>query len=166
MKILIMFVGLVWLAPFVVFGQSEPKLVDDHAAIVKNWLSRNPSYRLAAMNDYDPEIMRLARESEGSAYLPFYAVADMNHDGTKDFAVVFANRRRAGVYSAAIFHGPFNSRIKNPAFVVPNLKKGDGIGFKDRLLVGPYASDDIWIVTPVCRTYKIDYFTDLAEDPD
>lgn len=166
MKLFIAIVGLVWLAPLGTFGQAEPKMEGPHEAVVKNWLSRNPSFRLATMNDYDPEIMRLARESEGRGYLPFYAVADMNHDGTKDFAVVFANRRRAGVYSAAIFHGPFNTRIKNPAFVVPNLKRGDSIGFKDRLLVGPYASDDIWIVTPVCRTYKIDYFTDLAEDQD
>jgi hypothetical protein len=94
-------------------------ILPEHRLILQKWLQQRPYLRPATEQDTDsPEALKLVREGyTGKPFQAFYAVADFNHDGQKDFAIGFVNRKRPKDMALAVFNGPFGKRRASvPAF--------------------------------------------------
>jgi len=80
-----------------------------------------------------------------------------------DFAaVVIDSSRTAKNFTLLIFNGPFNSKKATPAYVKSGLDlREQGMSFGPprpkpyRIVVGPFESDNTWILVPKGHTYKV-----------
>jgi hypothetical protein len=96
-------------------------------------------------------------------YHPYVATDDFNSDGVNDFAAVVMDRSKPTKnFTLLVFSRPFSSKTVSPAFVEPDLDlRNQGLGFGPprpkpyRLVVGPFESDNTWILVPHGKTYKI-----------
>ena len=93
-------------------------LQDKHKEVLKRWLSKNTSFRLAEDNDASKDDLDAWRRDDKN-FQPYYAVGDFNQDGKEDFAVLLKDK---GKNDAAIL--VFNSTVNSlkSAF----FKKGYG----------------------------------------
>jgi hypothetical protein len=90
-------------------------ILPEHRAVLQSWLKERPELRPATEADADPEELKPIKEGyTGKPFQAFYAVADFNRDGQKDFAVGLVNREKAGSLILAVFNGPFK-KGKAPA---------------------------------------------------
>lgn len=126
--------------------------------ILDNWISKNSQWRTAAMNDYDDyerAAIRRMWDSVGRDYLPYFATGDFNKDSERDFAaiVIEGGGKR---YGLLVFNGPFKSADQEPAFFSKSLQRGDALFKKERLLIGPFESDNILFLVPKGRTYVLE----------
>ena len=102
---------------------NTPALFPAHAFVVSRYLSLHPELRLLSMADAGMDeterhnVVSLTR-AMGNVH-PYYVVADLNHDGHMDFAVLLydsSNREFPG--TVAIFNGPFDpERLRDPVLV-------------------------------------------------
>lgn len=96
-------------------------------------------------------------------YHPYIATGDFNSDGVDDFAVVVIDRSKTNKnFSLLVFNGPFNAKPTSPAFVESGLDlRYQGLSFGPprpkpyRLVVGPFESDNTWILVPKAHTYRV-----------
>ena len=138
--------------------------------IFGDWLRRNPSYRAATDADCDcPQDIQQMKAGYGGDwkpvpdYHPYIATGDFNGDGVRDFAVVVVDfSRPTENFTLLVFNGPFGSKPVSPAFVEARLDlRYEGLSFGPprpkpyRLVVGPFESDNTWILVPRGRTYKV-----------
>ena len=94
-------------------------ILPEHRLILQNWLKQKSYLRPATEQDTDSaEALKTVREGyTGKPFQAFYAVADFNHDGHKDFAIAFVNKKRPKDLALAVFNGPFGKRGASvPAF--------------------------------------------------
>jgi hypothetical protein len=96
-------------------------------------------------------------------YHPYIATGDFNSDGVDDLAIVVIDRSKTDKnFSLVVFNGPFNAKAMPPAFIESGLDlRYQGLSFGPprpkpyRLLVGPFESDNTWILVPKAHTYKL-----------
>lgn len=96
-------------------------------------------------------------------YHPYVATGDFNSDGVSDFAIIVIDgSKSAHNFTLLVFNGPFGSKPAAPAFVESGLDlRNEGLSFGPprpkpyRLVVGPFESDNTWILFPSGHTYKI-----------
>jgi hypothetical protein len=138
--------------------------------ILEAWLIRHPNYRAATDADCNcPEDIQQMKAGYGGAwkpvpdYHPYVATGDFNGDGVSDFAIVVVNRSESAQnFTLLVFNGPFGSKLASPTFVESGLDlRYQGLSFGPprpkpyRLVVGPFESDNTWILVPQGRTYRI-----------
>lgn len=138
-------------------------------AVLRAWLARHTSYRLATDADCgcqdDINGMRSGDETWRPVkdYHPYVASGDFRGDGIFDFAVAVIDRSHAGGgFTLLVFDGPFQSVDEPPAFVDGGLDlKHKGFFYGPprpkpyRLVVGPFESDNTCILTPHGATYRL-----------
>jgi hypothetical protein len=154
----------------VVSAQCAHTLNPEEQKILEDWLTRNSAYRVATDADCNcPEDIQQMKAGYGGYwkpvpdYHPYIATGDFNSDGVRDFAVVVIDRSRSTEnFTLLVFNGPFGSKPASPAFVESRLNlRYEGLAFGPprpkpyRLLVGPFESDNTWILVPRGRTYKV-----------
>jgi hypothetical protein len=138
--------------------------------VLKEWLTRNPEYRAATDADCNcPEDIQQMKAGYGGDwkpvpdYHPYVATGDFNSDGIRDFAVVVINPSKSTEnFTLLVFNGPFGSKQASPAFVESHLDlRYQGLSFGPprpkpyRLVVGPFESDNTWILIPRGHSYKV-----------
>jgi hypothetical protein len=138
--------------------------------ILEDWLTRHPTYRAATDADCNcPEDIQQMKAGYGGSwkpvpdYHPYVATGDFNTDGLRDFAVVvIGGSKSKEKFTLLVFNGPCSSKLASPAFVESDLDlRYQGLGFGPprpkpyRLVVGPFESDNTWILVPVGHTYKV-----------
>lgn len=83
-------------------------ILPEHRAVLQSWLKEKPNLRPATEADADQDELKLVKEGyTGKPFQAFYAVADFNHDGQKDFAVGLIDKDKSGSLVLAVFNGPF-----------------------------------------------------------
>lgn len=83
-------------------------ILPEHRAVLQSWLKEKPYLRPALEQDADQNELKLVKEGyTGKPFQAFYAVADFNHDGQKDFAIGLINQKQPKSLALAIFNGPF-----------------------------------------------------------
>jgi hypothetical protein len=139
--------------------ESAPRLRAEHRAVVREWLKarrEGAAWRPATTRDWDlgADLSSLRVTKGKRDYHPFYAVGDFNRDGRGDFAVMLF-RKRPKQFAVAVFNGPFTrGRNRTPAFYDGRVAEGDAIHVIDgRLLIGPFESDNCYILMPRVRRY-------------
>jgi len=138
--------------------------------IINDWIKRHPAYRVATDADCDcaEEIQQMKAGYGGewkpvTDYRPYVATGDFNSDGVSDFAVVvIARSKPTKNFSLLVFNGPFRAKSTAPAFTEPSLDlRYQGLSFGPprpkpyRLMVGPFESDNTWILVPKRHTYRV-----------
>jgi hypothetical protein len=138
--------------------------------IMDVWLSQHPKYRLATDADCEcsDDIQQMKTGYGGKwkpypDYHPYVVTGDFNSDGVGDFAAVVIDRSKtAKNFTLLIFNGPFGSKPPVPAYFESGLDlRGQGMSFGPprpkpyRIVVGPFESDNTWILVPKGRTYKV-----------
>jgi hypothetical protein len=138
--------------------------------VLEAWLREHPNYRIATASDCRcAEDIQQMRTGYGGSwtpvpdYHPYVATGDFNSHGVSDFAAVVIDRSKSTKnFTLLVFNGPFGSKPASPAFVEPGLDLSyQGLGFGPprskpyRLVVGPFESDNTWILVPRGQTYKI-----------
>jgi hypothetical protein len=133
--------------------------------IVEAWLVQHPAYRAATDADCNcPEDIEQMKDwTHVPNYHPYVATGDFNSDGISDFAVVVIDRSKSTEnFTLLVFNGPFGLKPASPAFVESGLDlRHEGLSFGPprpkpyRLVVGPFESDNTWILVPRGRTYKV-----------
>ena len=107
---------------------NTPALFPAHAFVVSRYLSLHAELRLlsmadAGMDDAERRNVVSLTKAMGNVH-PYYVVADLNHDGKMDFAVLLydaTNREYPG--TVAIFNGPFDpQRLRDPVLVDSGYK--------------------------------------------
>ena len=141
----------------------------EHAEVLKRWLSRNISYRVATDEDChcDTDLVETRTRTVGAwkakpQYHPYYTTGDFNWDGISDFAVGVVIGKKPDTFRIAIFHGPFGPRHSSePAFVSQPLRLGQGMDYGPprpkpyMLLVGPFESEGA-LLRPTPKGYVWD----------
>jgi hypothetical protein len=141
------------------------KIADEtHRRVLNEWLNKSTGWRLAGLNEYDEYALGISRGSRRENALPYYVSADFNKDSHKDFAVILVGEKGKQKFGLAVFNGPFDTGGPNsPALLSDELQKGDALFFKDRLLIGPYQSDNIFFLIPDGATYRLE-MPDMGEN--
>jgi hypothetical protein len=88
---------------------------------------------------------------------------DFNSDGVRDFAVVVIDPAKpAKNFTLLIFNRPFGSKPPAPAYMESALDlRGEGMSFGPprpkpyRIVVGPFESDNTFILVPKRKTYRV-----------
>ncbi len=96
-------------------------------------------------------------------YHPYVATGDFGGNGVRDFAIaVIEGSKSAHNFTLLVFNGPFGSKPASPAFRESGLDlRKEGIFFGPprpkpyRLVIGPFESDNTWVLVPRDHTYKI-----------
>ena len=145
-------------------------LTPQEQKIVSEWIERHPAYRIATDADCkcaeDIQQMKAGYGGDWKPvpdYHPYIATGDFNSDGVPDFAVVVVDGSKPiKNFSLLVFNGPFGAKSASPAFVESGLDLSyQGLSFGPprpkpyRLLVGPFESDNSWILVPKGHTYKV-----------
>jgi hypothetical protein len=145
-------------------------LTKQEQSIVDGWLGRHPNHRAATDADCDcADDIRQMKAGYGpdwpgvTDYHPYVVTGDFNSDGVGDFAVVVIDQSKSKEnFTLLIFNGPFGSTHASPAYTESNLNlRYEGLSFGPprpkpyRLVVGPFESDNTWILVPNGRTYKV-----------
>jgi hypothetical protein len=138
--------------------------------ILEAWLREHPNYRAATDADCHcaDDIQQMKAGYEGNwtpipDYHPYVATGDFNGDGASDFAaVVIDHSKSTKNFTLLVFNGPLGSKPASPAFIEPGLDlRYQALGFGPprpkpyRLVVGPFESDNTWILVPRGKTYMI-----------
>jgi hypothetical protein len=137
-----------------------PLLDANEKATLESWLAQNPDLRPANAVDCNcDDGVREMRSSGQPAYQPDVRVGDFNGDGVQDFAVLLAVRGNPNASALAIFNGPFEGKVKSPAFVMRGELLAH-VGLFEmpedhRLLVGHFDSEGC-AYTPKGSTYQED----------
>jgi hypothetical protein len=95
-------------------------------------------------------------------YHPYVVTGDFNGDGARDFAAVVIDRSKSEKnFTLLIFNGPLDSNSA-PAYVESGLDlRYAGMSFGPprpkpyRIVVGPFESDNTFILVPKGKTYKV-----------
>ncbi len=120
-----------------------------HLAVVKGWLARKPSLRLATVADCsNKEGLAITRKERGKGYHPYYAVGDFNGDRREDFAIALVNKsKKKNQFAVAIFNGRV-SKDSVPAFFEEGWDLSDGGLFDGGggVMAGPFESDNCVIL--------------------
>jgi hypothetical protein len=150
-------------------------LTKQEQRILDGWLSQHPTYRAATDKDCDcsDDIEQMKTGYGGNwtpypDYHPYIATGDFNSDGVTDFAVVVIDHSQLrNNFTVLIFNGPFGSKPATPAYVESGLDlRRQGMTFGPprpkpyRLVVGPFESDNTWILIPSGQSYKVHVKTD------
>jgi hypothetical protein len=145
-------------------------LTKQEEKVLTLWLSQHPTYRAATDSDCDcsDDIEQMKGGYGGNwtpypDYHPYVITGDFNNDRAMDFAAdVIDSSRTAKNFTLLIFNGPFNSKKATPAYVKSGLDlRGQGMSFGPprpkpyRIVVGPFESDNTWILVPKGHTYKV-----------
>lgn len=145
-------------------------LTQGQQKILDAWLSQHPTYREATDADCDcsDDIQQMRTGYGGnwtpySDYHPYAVTGDFNSDGATDFAVAVIDRSKStNAFTLLIFNGPFGSKPAAPAYVESGLDlHGQGMSFGPprpkpyRIVVGPFESDNTWILVPKGHSYKV-----------
>ena len=133
--------------------KSEREMRPGHRKAINGWLAGKGGWRLANMSDYDSDLMDLAKKEYGAGFKPFYLNGDFNRDSVSDFAAIVISS--AGKWGVAVFNGPV-SDTASPSFFSDELEEEEGVFFKDKLMVGPYASEGSFFLVPNGRTYRVE----------
>jgi hypothetical protein len=96
-------------------------------------------------------------------YHPYVVTGDFNSDGVEDFAAVLIDRSKtAKNFTLLIFNGPYGSKPSAPAYIESGFDlRGQGMSFGPprpkpyRVVVGPFESDNTFILVPKGHTYKV-----------
>ena len=138
--------------------------------MLQTWLAQHPTYRAATDADCDcPDDIQQMRTGYGgnwpkdTDYHPYVVTGNFNGHSQQDFAVVVIDRSKSEKnFVLLVFNGPFGSRIVSPVFVESGLDlRGQGMSFGPprpkpyRIVVGPFESDNTWILVPRGKSYKI-----------
>jgi hypothetical protein len=138
--------------------------------IVDGWLAQHPNYRAATDADCTcPDDIRQMKAGYGPDwpgvpdYHPYVATGDFNSDGVPDFAIAVVDKSKSEKnFTLLVFNGPFGSNQVSPAYTESDLElRYQGMSFGPprpkpyRLVVGPFESDNTWILVPRGRTYKV-----------
>lgn len=145
-------------------------LTKQEQRILHVWLSQHPTFRAATDADcHCPDDIRQMKTGYGgswtpySDYHPYVATGDFNGDGVTDFAVaVVEHSKSRNNFTLLVFNGPFGSRPVAPAYVESGLDlRRQGMSFGPprpkpyRLVIGPFESDNTWILIPSGKSYKV-----------
>jgi hypothetical protein len=145
-------------------------LTKQEQKVLDAWLSQHPTYRAATDQDCDcsDDIQQMKTGYGGNwtpypDYHPFAVTGDFNGDGVRDYAAIVIDRSKpAKNFTLLIFNGPFSSKPVIPAYVESGLDlRGQGMSFGPprpkpyRIVVGPFESDNTWILVPKGHTYKV-----------
>jgi hypothetical protein len=151
-------------------GWCRHTLTSQEQKITDDWLARHPTYRVATDADCgcreDIQQMKAGYGGNWKAvpdYHPYVATGDFNGDGARDFAIVVIDgSKSAHNFTLLVFNGPFRSKRASPAFLESGLDlRNQGLSFGPprpkpyRLVVGPFESDNTWILVPQGHAYKI-----------
>jgi hypothetical protein len=151
-------------------GWCSHTLTRQEQAIISEWIRAHPAYRIATDSDCDcAEDIQQMKAGYGGEwkpvpdYHPYIATGDFNSDGVGDFAVVVIDRSKTNKnFSLLVFNGPFGATPTSPAFVESDLDlRYQGLSFGPprpkpyRLVVGPFESDNTWILVPKAHTYRV-----------
>ena len=98
--------------------------------VVSNWLTKNPTLRLALDDDCecDERIKAIRTGAYGAGkpipnYHPYYMMGDFNNDGTTDIAAIALERANPENSTFVIFNGPLSERKDAlPVFMSTKLK--------------------------------------------
>ncbi len=137
------------------------------SSVVAAWLTNHPGYRLANDKDCecDEDIIMMRAGSGGiwkpvPDYHPYVASGDFNGDGVVDFAAVVIGTRKAHDFVLLVFNGPNDVRHPTAAFV-GDVSARSALFFGPprpkpyRLVVGPFESDNSFILQPRGKTYRL-----------
>jgi hypothetical protein len=145
-------------------------LTKQQQRIVDSWLAQHATYRAARDADCNcPDDIRQMKSGYGPDwpgvpdYHPFVATGDFNGDGVADFAIaVVDNSKSEKNFTLLVFNAPFGSNQASPAYTESDLDlRYQGLSFGPprpkpyRLVIGPFESDNTWILVPRGRTYKV-----------
>ncbi len=139
--------------------ESAAYLRAPHRTVLQQWLTSQPTLRLATEKDcVNKEGLKATRQENGQDYQPYYVVGDFNRDGHEDFAVAAINpRKRSRKFTIAIFNGPFNTRrSSSPNFLSPGADLSDGglvVLSGNRLVAGVFQTDNCVVLRPSGKTY-------------
>jgi len=132
------------------------------------WLSQHPKYRAATDEDCDcsDDIQQMRTGYSGTwtpypDYHPYVVTGDFNSDGVTDFAVVVIDSSKVtNNFVLLVFNGPFGSKPKAPAYSESDLHlRNQGMSFGPprpkpyRVVIGPFESDNTFILVPKGGTY-------------
>jgi hypothetical protein len=91
-------------------------ILPEHRAVLQDWLKGKPNLRAATESDTDADELKLVRDGyTGKSFQAFYAVADFNRDGQKDFAIGLISKEKSDALVLAVFNGPFRKGKTAPA---------------------------------------------------
>jgi hypothetical protein len=145
-------------------------LAPQQQKILDTWLSQHPIYRAAMDADCDcsDDIQQMRTGYGGNwtpypDYHPYTVTGDFNGDGAMDFAVAVIDRSKSSNgFALLIFNGPVGSKPVAPSYLEPGLDlRHEGMSFGPprpkpyRLLVGPFESNNTWILVPKGQSYKV-----------
>jgi hypothetical protein len=145
-------------------------LTQQDQKILDNWLSKHPAYSAATDADCGcPEDIQQMKTGYGGNwpsvpdYHPYAVTGDFNSNGVTDFAVVAIDRSKSAKnFTLLIFNGPFGQKPVSPAYIESGLDlRGEGMSFGPprpkpyRIVVGPFESDNTFILVPKGHTYKV-----------
>jgi hypothetical protein len=145
-------------------------LTKQEQKVLAVWLSQHPTNRAATDADCDcaDDIQQMRTGYDGHwtpypDYHPYVATGDFNSDGITDFAVVVIDRSKSeNNFTLLVFNGPFGSKPAVPAYVESGLDlRRQGMSFGPprpkpyRIVIGPFESDNTWILVPKGHTYKV-----------
>lgn len=96
-------------------------------------------------------------------YHPYVVAGDFNSRGPRDFAVFVIDRSKSAKnFELLVFNGPFGTRPVLPVFVESGLDmRGEGMSYGPprpkpyRVVIGPFESDNTWILVPRGMSYKM-----------
>ena len=93
-----------------------PYISAQHKVVLGKWLKQKPDLRVATIEDLDASLLKTVKDMfPDRAASPFYAVADFNHDGQKDFAVGLVIKNKPEDLALAVFNGPLG-KMRAPAY--------------------------------------------------
>src|SRR4051812_1999507 len=72
--------------------KSIADLLPAHSAAVQDFLAKNKDYQFLSETAMPPAELRYIRRTYGKTFKPYYQTGDLNHDGLRDFAVIFKRK--------------------------------------------------------------------------
>jgi hypothetical protein len=162
------------------FGQKTiSELKAEHAAVLRNFLSKNKNYQFLSETNFDSQYLKEARQTFGKTMTPYYNTGDFNRDGILDFALILSRKgqpKKSGAsadspwefdypLTIVIFNGnkggsyrtAFVEDIEAPLVSFLDSNKGK----KSQLLFGTYATDSGFFLKPKGKGYIVEYPEEL-----
>lgn len=138
-------------------------ILPEHREVLQSWLKDKPNLRPATEADADPDELKMVKEGyTGKPFHAFYAVADFNRDGQKDFAIGLINKDKADSLILAVFNGPFRKGKASSAPAYYNDIKFDLSDFLvlvgnnwDELQIGQGSDSRTVLLKPKGKSYYI-----------